>query len=184
MTAPLVAPPPKADDQAGKSVAPVSQADRLDDLFQRLAHAEDSEQASGIALLIQHLWLQSGSDTADLLMARAVVALGKNDSDLATKLLDKIVVIDPGWAEVWNKRATLRFLNGDDVGAMDDVAHVLVLEPRHFGALSGMSFILQRNGMKKEALALMRKAASIYPHNTELEKVKSQLELEVEGRDI
>jgi tetratricopeptide (TPR) repeat protein len=180
VTAPLV--PPAKPETAPK--APVTDAQQLDELFQRLAKSGDADEAKGLALAIEHLWLNSGSDTADLLMVRSVEAAGKGDLALAVRLLDKIVTIDPSWAEAWNKRATLRYLQGDDVGAMEDIAQVLALEPRHFGALSGMSSILQRNGMTKEALALIRKAMVIYPHNVDLEKVESELSLKVEGRDI
>ena len=159
-----------------------SRADAINDLFHRLSTAADSGEATGIATAIEHLWLQSGSDTADLLMMRSVSALAKGDNDLATNLLGKIIVLQPDWAEAWNKRATLRFLKGDDAGSMNDISHVLSLEPRHFGALSGMGFILQRAGLKKEALAMLRKAAAIYPHNEELGKSIDALTLEVEGQ--
>lgn len=183
VTKPLV--PPTAGGTADRKAAkPENRADILNELFQRLSSSTDSAESGTIAVSIEHVWLESGSDTADLLMVRTVTAIGKGDSDLAAKLLDRIVGIDPTWAEAWNKRATLRFLSGDDRGAMDDISHVLTLEPRHFGALSGMGFILQRNGMKKQALAMIRKAAEIYPHNAELEKVLSNLTLDVEGRDI
>lgn len=179
VTAPLV---PQAKPDAAKP--PATEAQRLDDLFHRLAQAGDADEAKGLALAIEHLWLTSGSDTADLLMVRSVEAAGKGDLDLAARLLDKVVVIDPTWAEAWNKRATLRYLKGDDAGAMQDIAQVLALEPRHFGALSGMSSILERNGMNKQALALIRKTKAIYPHNADLEKVESELSLKVQGRDI
>lgn len=183
VTMPLV--PPTASGTADRKAAkPENRADILNELFQRLSGSSDSAEAGTIAVSIEHVWLQSGSDTADLLMMRTVSAIGKGDSALAAKLLDRIVSIDPIWAEAWNKRATLRFLSGDDRGAMDDISHVLTLEPRHFGALSGMGFILQQNGMKKQALAIIRRAAEIYPHNAELEKVLSNLTLDVEGRDI
>lgn len=178
VTTPLV-PAPKRDGQPEPSTAA-----RLDDLFGRLAHAEDSDEADGLAHAIERVWLQSGSDTADLLMVRAVAALGKGESKVASDLLDKIIVVDPGWVEAWNKRATLRFLDGDDVGAMEDVAQVLSREPRHFGALSGMAVILHRNGMDKQALDLTRRTEAIYPHNAELEKLETELKLKVEGRDI
>jgi hypothetical protein len=185
VTSPLVPPrPPATKESGGKPASPQNQADILNDLFHRLSSASDSEEASGIALAIEHIWLRSGSDTADLLMSRTVTAIGKGDLDLAIGLLDKIVVLEPNWAEGWNKRATLRFLRDDDPGSMEDISHVLRLEPRHFGALSGMGFILQRNGMKKDALTLMRKAAAVYPHNPELQKVIDELTPEVEGRDI
>ncbi len=180
VTAPLI-PAPKTTPPAKTEQ---TTAERLDDLFQRLAHAEDADEANGLAEAIQRLWLHSGSDTADLLMVRAVTALTKGESKVATDLLDRIVALDPGWAEAWNKRATLRFLKGDDAGAMQDIAQVLALEPRHFGALSGMAAILQRAGMDKQALALIRRVETIYPHNADLEKLEGQLSLKVEGREI
>ena len=46
-----------------------------------------------------------------------------------------------------------------------------------------MSSILERNGLDKQALALIRRTMAIYPHNADLEKVESELSLKVEGRD-
>ena len=182
VTAPLVPATPQAPD--AKPSVPKTRAEALDELFHRLAAAKDSEEADGIALVIQHVWLQSGSDTADLLMSRAATAAAKGHRESAISLLDKVVVLDPTWAEGWNKRATLKFLNDDDAGAMEDISRVLTLEPRHFGALSGMASILLRQGMKKEALGLLRDAATIYPHNAETGKLIEELSPDVDGRDI
>lgn len=179
VTAPLVPPTVKS-----APAAPRTHAEILDDLFHRLAGAADTDEASGLAARIQRLWLDSGSDTADLLMSRASTAAAKGNSKLAGDLLDRIVVLAPVWAEAWNKRANLRFLGGDDDGAMEDIGHVLALEPRHFGALTGMAVIMQRHGFKKDALSLLRKAADIYPHNSDLTDMVDKLTLDVEGRPI
>ena len=179
ITAPLVPPADKAPPPAAQSRVEV-----LDDLFHRLSVASDGEEATGLAARIQRLWLDSGSDTVDLLMSRAAGAVEKGDNDLAIQLLDKIVVLDPEWAEGWNRRAKLRFTKDDDDAAMADIGHVLALEPRHFGAMTGMAVIMQRHGFKKEALMLLRKAAGIYPHNDDLTKMIDTLTPEVEGRDL
>jgi tetratricopeptide (TPR) repeat protein len=181
VTSPLAPQPP---DKPQPKSAPKTHAQLLDELFGRLATAQDSDEASGVAIAIQHLWLQSGSDTADLLMNRAASAAAKGDHGLALQLLDKIVLLDPNWAEAWNKRATVHFLDDDDADSMADIGHVLSLEPRHFGALTGMASILLRTGMKKEALAVLRRTASIYPHNTDIDAMIEQLVPEVEGRPI
>ena len=150
----------------------------------RLGKAQDPDEAKGIAARVQRLWMQSGSDTADLLMERALAAMGENRQDVAAALLDKVIELRPGWAEAWNKRATLRFLDGDDTGSMEDISHVLALEPRHFGALSGMGFILARHGEEAAALRAMRRALSVYPGDADVRKAVDKLAPSVEGQDL
>ena len=60
----------------GKPAAPVLTPEaKLDDLFSRLSQASSPQEAQVISGSIEHIWLRSGSDTADLLMARALTAL-------------------------------------------------------------------------------------------------------------
>lgn len=154
------------------------------DLFDRLARAEDAETAKGIAGLIQRVLLRSNSPTADLLMTRARAAVQKKDHALAESILDKIVISSPEWVEGWNQRATVRFLREDYAGSMADIAQVLAIEPRHFGALAGMGFILQRTGNDARALEVFRRALAIYPQFEDVKKAADSLKIEVEGRDI
>ena len=163
---------------------PPTRAEALDRLMDRLAKAQDPDEAQGIAAQVQRMWMESGSDTADLLMTRALAAMGEKREDVAAALLDKLIELRPGWAEAWNKRATLRFLDGDDVGSMEDISHVLALEPRHFGALSGMGFILARHGEDAAALRAMRRALSVYPGDADVRKAVDKLAPTVEGQDL
>lgn len=156
----------------------------LDDLFGKLSVAKDVDEAKGIAAVITGIWMRSGSDTADLLMQRSLEALQKKQYKVALHLLDRLVEVRPGWAEAWNKRASVRFFSGDYNGAMADVEHVLKLEPKHFGALVGMASILHHTGFEKRALEVYRHALSIYPHQPEIEKIAGKLALEVEGQGI
>ncbi|HTV32503.1 MAG TPA: tetratricopeptide repeat protein [Methylocella sp.] len=157
---------------------------RLDDLFARLQKAENSADAAHIASTIQQIYLQSFSDTGDLLMQRAVDALHGGQFELALSLLDKLVLLDPQWAEAWNQRATVRYLTGDYDGSMADINQVLKSEPRHFGALTGMGMILHETGFDKDALKIFNRALSIYPLEPDIRKLANQLTLEVEGRGI
>src|SRR5580704_5976837 len=107
----------------------------LDELFKHLAAASDPEEAKGFAEAIQRIWMRSRSDTANLIMQRAALAAQTKDYPLALSLLDRLVALEPNWAEAWNQRATARFLSGDFDGSMADIDRVMKLEPRHFGAL-------------------------------------------------
>ena len=156
----------------------------LDELFARLGKSADEEEAKGIAGAIERVWLRSGSDTADLLMNRAMSAFQSKDYPLSIELFDKLLVVDPEWAEAWNKRATAKYFSDDYAGAMADIGEVLKLEPRHFGALSGMGFILQRVGMERRALEVFRKTLAVYPKLDDIRKIVDKLSLEIDGRDI
>lgn len=166
---------PSQEEQRGKV---------LDALYVRLKAAGDEEDAKGVAAAIERVWMRSGSDTADLLMTRAVAAMAGRDMKTAETLLDSLVSIEPDWAEGWNKRAMVRF-HGDNIdGAMADLEHALKIDPRHFVALSGLAAILSKAGLDKRALDAYRRALDIYPHQPEIKKSVEKLQIEVEGRDI
>jgi tetratricopeptide (TPR) repeat protein len=116
-------------------------------------------------------------------MARAIAAMGVKSYDVAQTLLDKIVELYPDWAEGWNKRATLRFVLDDDKGSMADIAHVLKIEPRHVGALSGMGMILERDGFREDALRAYRRALAVAPQLESLKDSVDRLTKSVEGQD-
>ncbi len=157
---------------------------QLDKLFERLAAARDAEEANGIASLIERRWLRSGSDTADLLMNRALTAANDKDHALAVELLDRVVTLEPNWAEAWNKRATVFFMMGDFDRAVLDVRRTLSLEPRHFGAWAGLGIIFQSSDDDKRALEAFRKAIAIHPFVGNVKSYIEKLAPDVDGRDI
>jgi tetratricopeptide (TPR) repeat protein len=163
---------------------PSPQRSSLDELFARLASAKDEAEANGIANLIERRWSRSGSDTADLLMSRATEAIHKKEYPVAVELLDRVLALEPQWAEAWNRRATAFFLLEDTASAMADLRQVLTREPRHFGAWAGLGHIYMSGGDKKRALDAYKRALAIHPHLGKLKSVVERLEPEIEGRDI
>jgi tetratricopeptide (TPR) repeat protein len=169
------APPPQAD--AGRRAT-------LDDLFGRLAAAKDEAEAQGIANLIERRWSRSGSDTADLLLTRASDAIQAKEYPLAIELLDRVIALQPDWAEAWNRRATAFFLLEDTASAMADLRQALTREPRHFGAWAGLGHIYIAGGDKARALDAYRKALAINPRMEKLRESVDRLTPEIDGRDI
>jgi tetratricopeptide (TPR) repeat protein len=156
----------------------------LDDLFKRLADAPTEREAGGVASLIERRWAQSGSDTADLLMARAGEAIGAKNYPLAIEILDRVIVLEPAWAEAWNRRATTFYLLDDPISAMADIRQVLAREPRHFGAWAGLGHIYMATGDKKRAVEAYRRALAIHPHLSSVKTIVEHTAPEVEGRDL
>ncbi|HEX4409287.1 MAG TPA: tetratricopeptide repeat protein [Xanthobacteraceae bacterium] len=156
----------------------------LDTLFSGLKIAPDDASAKAIEDRIWAIWIASGSDTCNLLMGRVKAATDGKDFDLAIKLLDAVIALRPGYAEAWNRRATVYYLKQDYGHAIADIAEVLKREPRHFGALSGLGMMLQDIGDEKHALEAYRKALDIDPRLDNLSDTVKTLSEKVEGRAI
>ena len=137
--------------------------DRLDRLYAELKRTRNPRAAKPLADGIWAEWRRSGSATTDLYVEWANTALERDQFNVALDFLDQVVLRDPDYAEGWNRRATLHFHMANFKKSMNDIARVLELEPRHFGALSGMAAILERNGNLKAALDAWNRVAELYP---------------------
>src|ERR1700704_2957210 len=156
----------------------------LDFLFGALKAAPDEASAKHVEARIWALWLQTPSDTAALLMVRAKAAMDAQQMDVALKLLDAVVKLRPDYIEAWNRRATLYYLKNDYAHSLEDIQQILIREPRHFGALAGLGFIMQDIGEERRALEAFRKALAINPHLEKVPDLVKSLTEKVEGRDI
>jgi len=156
----------------------------LDFLFGALKAAPDEASAKHVEARIWAIWLQTPSDTAALLMARAKAAIDVQQTDVALKLLDAVIKLRPDYTEAWNRRATLYYLKNDYGRSLADIQQVLIREPRHFGALAGLGMIMHDLGDDKRALDAFRKALAVNPYLEKVPDLVKELTEKVEGRDI
>jgi tetratricopeptide (TPR) repeat protein len=186
-SAPPAPPPGKEQKKLPEAPAKLPKVDRsknLDFLFGALKAAPDEASAKHVEARIWAIWIQTPSDTASLLMARAKTAVDAQKIDIAIKLLDSVIKLRPDYIEAWNRRATLYYMQNDYGRSLADIREVLIREPRHFGALAGLGMIMQEVGDEKRALDAYRKALAVNPY---LEKIPDQVKAlteKVEGRDI
>jgi tetratricopeptide (TPR) repeat protein len=137
---------------------------RLDELFQRLHDADDLDEAIPIQNQIWVIWHQSGSHTVDLLMEKGLKAMEEQSFDIALTMFNAIIEIKPEFAEGWNKRATLHYMLGRHAESIKDIERTLKLEPRHFGALSGLGLVQLALKHHAEALKAFQRALDANPH--------------------
>lgn len=156
----------------------------LDDMFIELRRARSAAAAGGVADRIKERWARSESATVDLLMQWAGEAMDRKDWPAAQDFLDQVVVLKPGFAEGWNRRATMHYLAGNLPKSMADIERTLALEPRHFGALSGMAAIFMDIGKKEQALAAYRRVLDVYPQLRDAQQRVGTLEDELTGSRI
>lgn len=156
----------------------------LTELYGQLAKAKDKATAAKLAETIERIWQVSGSDTVDLLMERAGVAQLADDKVLALELMDKVVRLDPKFAEGWNRRASIYFSLERYQEAVADLARALALDPNHFKAVHGLSVTLKELSQDKLSLKAFRKLLSIYPMMPEAKPILEELERKIEGQKI
>lgn len=142
--------------------------DRLELLFSELRRPQSPPQLQLIEDEIWALWLHHDEPELRTLMERGLESLTERDYDAARDAFADVIARDPAFAEGWNKRATTHYLRGDFKRALDDVAVVLQLEPRHFGALSGQATIYLEIGMGRAALRSLERLRRITPHSPAL----------------
>lgn len=164
-------------------VAEVSKTERIDTLFASLRSETDPDAADEIENAILELWLESGSDTVDLLMQWTLKAMEDKQYPRALDFLDRIILLAPGYVEGWNKRATVYFLMDDYGKSIADIGKVLELEPRHFGALSGLGMIMRSLGDDEGAKRAFREALAVDPHLDNVREELESLEAETAGED-
>lgn len=147
--------------------APAARADqsdpRLPPLFERLARAPDRAAAQPVEAEIWSLWGQSGDDGSQRAFDAGVTAMGRRAYPEAIDAFTTVIRQSPRFAEGWNKRATVYYLAGDYARAVADIRQTLALEPRHFGALSGLGLIYVMIGEPGPAIRSFKAALAIDP---------------------
>jgi len=159
-------------------------AEPSDEMFKKLLNAPSESEANDAAQDIWASWMESGSPTVDMIMERAVDAQTIGDYETARAFYDRAIMLEPEYAEAWNRRATL-FLNDENFPeALRDLNEALRLEPRHFGAWAGLGIMMETMGAEAEALDAYRQALEIYPFMTQARQAEKRLSRVAEGQGL
>ena len=158
---------------------------KLDKLFAALQTSLSNANAASLEREIWAIWTRYPDDQAiNRQMDRAIKMMNAGRLDDAEAMFSAIISRKPAFAEAWNKRATVRFFRGDDAGSANDILQVIKLEPRHFGALSGLGMIKVRAGDLQGALQAYRAAQRINPFLPNIEVIIDRLGQKLDGRGI
>ncbi len=156
---------------------------RLDQLFARLKAAPSAGEAQAIEQTIWQLWSHAGIEKVDEEMAAGALAMAVGEYRAALKSFNAVVKMAPDFAEGWNKRATVYYLLGEFDASVGDIEHTLALEPRHFGALSGLGLIYLAIGKDRAALRVFKGALAIHPHLSAAKARIKRLRRKLEGEE-
>lgn len=142
------------------------QAGNLPDqrLFDALLSSKSEMEARIVEAEIWESWI-AAAPSADL-EAKVRSAMSKRrvaDYEGALMELNSALETAPDYAEAWNQRAFIHYLQGKPDRSLEDIERVLELEPRHFGALSGKGRILMEQGRVRLGQQALREAVALHP---------------------
>lgn len=162
-------------------VSPVSADEtELEALFEGLKGA-DTAASMQIERRIFDIWSQSGSPSMDLLLTRGRDALEAGDTVLAIRHFTALIDHAPKFAEGYNGRATAYFQAGRYGLSLEDIRQTLLLNPRHFSAMTGLALILEQLNRPEDALEAWRAVEALHPNREGLQDAITRLERRVEG---
>jgi len=153
---------------------PTNEKEALDAL-----KGDDAELAATAEAILWGTWCRSGDSETDRLFRAGVDAMQRAELENAEELFSRVIQMKPGFAEGWNKRATVRYMRRNFDGSVADCRETLARNPNHFGAASGQGLCHMSLNEFREAAVCFRRALEIHPH---LDAVRHNLALaEAEG---
>ena len=102
--------------------------------------------------------------------------LSPADFPRAREAFTEVIGLAPGFAEGYNKRATVHYLMRAYKESIDDCRRTIELQPAHFGALSGLGLCYVGLQQLDAALAWFRRALDVNPHMEQIRSYASRLE--------
>ncbi len=165
---------------AGVSNARADQYDpRLPELFQALKTTSDAEEGERIGRRIAQIWDEHDNEGVHEIMQQGQGFAARGQLGLALGNFTTVTRMEPGFAEAWNKRASVLYSLGRLDDAASSIAETLAREPRHFLAIAGLGLIHLQTGNFEEALRAFDYALRINPHltgtRTAADKIRQRL---------
>jgi tetratricopeptide (TPR) repeat protein len=137
------------------------------------------ELAATAEAILWRIWCRAGDAETDRIFRAGVEAMQQQKLAEAEALFSRVVELSLDFAEGWNKRATVRFMQRNFTASVADCQQTLARNPNHFGAAAGQGLCHIWLNEFREAAVCFRRALEIHPH---LDAVRHNLALaEAEG---
>jgi tetratricopeptide (TPR) repeat protein len=126
---------------------------------------DDDEQVRLLASdALWQIWSRSGVKAIDSQYQRGVQLMQASRLGEAVAVFSEIIKKQPGFAEAWNKRATIYFMLGEYQLSLKDCDEVMKRNRNHFGALSGYGQIYIELRDYKRAIDYLERALKVNPN--------------------
>ncbi|MBW4487444.1 MAG: tetratricopeptide repeat protein [Trichocoleus desertorum ATA4-8-CV12] len=102
---------------------------------------------------------------------QAQMLLERGEKLQAEAVLTQLIQDLPDFAEAWNRRAVLYYIQAKYRKSLADCQQAVQLNPIHFGALHGIGLCHVALGEYREAILAFRRALEIQPYSVENQRL-------------
>lgn len=142
----------------------------IEQLLEDLKDSNEDVRIKATETLWQRWFEQKGSLGLEILR-RAVLSLNVGDFAASEAILTETIETQPDFAEAWNRRAVLYYVQKKFDKSKSDCKQVIRLMPYHFGAWHGLGLCNAQLGNYLEAIQAFRQVLAIQPYSLENQKL-------------
>lgn len=158
---------------------PLEYADRKAAIFENLQTTRDASAGRMLSRSLLSLYARAPNMQAQALLDEGMARRQNGDLEGAAALFGELIAYCPDYAEGYNQRAFVKFLQRNYRGAVSDLNSALTHEPEHPGAMAGRAMALMRLGQIGPARQELRRALALNPWLPE-----RQMLIDPPGQDI
>lgn len=131
----------------------------------------DEEVRSDATQALWQIWFGQKGAAGLQTLQRAQVLLESGESIQAEAVLSELIESLPDFAEAWNRRAVLYFVQQQYRKAIADCQKAIELNSIHFGAWHGLGLSYAALGEYRDAIHAFRRALEIQPYAIENQRL-------------
>lgn len=136
-------------------------------------HDADRMVRETSAQALWQVWHRSGDARVDERLQAGIEAMNRRALGEAVNVFSEVIDMAPDFAEGYNKRATVYYMQERYEESLEDCDKTLALNPIHFGALSGSGLVYLGLRDPVKALEFFKRAIAVNPN---MPQVKQYIE--------
>lgn len=164
--------------------APPDHSVALEELIGAVQAAETETEASILANEMWQYWADAPDEQSQEILDRGMERRAAFDYLGALQDFETLIEYCPDYAEGYNQRAFVYFLQQDYAAALVDLERALALSPRHVAAMSGRALALVGLNRRKEARGALKDALRLNPWLPERGLLSPGGPLTIDGVDL